>query len=377
MKETNNIHQQALKFSGYKVKGLDESWNDRFLEMSRLAPVKAEKISIHFDRSPDIFTIPKITSTQNVPLGLFHDDRLVGCAIASYQKRYINGTVMDVIYLGNMHVTEKGAGRIFLKKLSERVVQKIKDRPEVKYLYAYVMDRNRPAVKLARLGELDSQSVGTISMCTLFTIKPIALDSEYSVRKAKMADVDQIVALLSNEFRQQWLAPEMSKEQFLQNLKNRQDVGIENYYLAIKNNEIIGTCLAWDMTSFKKNRIRFHGFRMCLLRFGYDLVARLTGSPPMPKTGEAFKDVTIAEYAVRNRDPKIMEALLRFVYRDYRKKGFQTIIFGCDFTDPIKQATSPFISKEVRSSVILAPLQKNSMRNFSPPSLIYADAIQI
>lgn len=363
--------------SAYEVKGLDESWNDRFLELSERAPVRTERLQIHFDRSPDIFTIPKLTSYRNVPLGLFHDDHLIGCAVASYQKRYINGALTDVIYLGNMHVIERGTGHIFLKKLSERVVQKMKDRPEVKYLYAYVMEGNRPADKLARLGELDSRWAGSVSMSTILTIKPIALDSKYTVRKAEMADVDQIVALLSDEYRQQWLAPEMSKKRFLQNLKNRQNIGIKNYFLAIRNNEVVGTCLAWDMTPFKKNRIWFHGFRMGLIRFGYHIAARLTGNPPLPKPGEAVKDVTIAEYAVRDRDPKIMEALLRFVYREYRRKGYQAVIFGCDSHDPIIKATKPFISREVRSRVIITPLQENSKRNLIPPDLIFADAIQI
>jgi len=371
------MKSKARESTRYRVEGLPESWNEKFLEIGRLKPIKAGNLSIHFDRSPDIFAIPKITSCKNVPLGFFDGDHLIGFAIASYQKRYIRGDLKDVIYLGNLHVTEKGTSRIFLEKMSERVRQKVQNRPEVKYLYAYVMQSNQPARKLAGLGHLDSKVAGSISMSTIFTLKPVSENRLYFVRKAGFSDIDRIVELLSEEFRNQILAPEMNREVFIRNLENRPDVKIGNYYLAVRGDEIVGACLAWDMTSIKKNRIQYHGFKMNFIRQTYNFAARLAGSKPLPKQDKAMKDVTIAEYAVRDRNPVIMEALLRFIYREYRRKGYHSLIFGCATSDPIIHAVKPFISREVRSNVIIAPLQRDSERDFENFSGIYADAIQI
>lgn len=377
MTKVEPILQKQKKLSRYHVEVLSKVWNERLLEISRISPVRAGKLDIHFDRSPDIFTIPKLTSYFHRPLGFFYDDQLIGFAIASYQKRYIRGVVTDVIYLGNMHVTEKGTGHIFLKKLTERVLQIVQNRPEVKYLYAYVMEGNRSAKRLASLRKLDSKSAGTISMSTIFTLKPVTLSNKYSIRKAGLSDVDQIVSMLSNEFRKQFLSPEINRDIFLHNLELRPGIDIENYYLATHGEEILGLCLPWDMTPFKKNRIRFHGFKMNFLRQLYNSAARLTGSSPLPKSGETFKDITIAEYTIRDRNPEIMEALLRYIYNEYRHKEYHSVIFGCSPDDPIIQATKPFLSKEVRSNVIIAPLQKDSSRTFREISMIYADSIEI
>ncbi|WP_069130934.1 hypothetical protein [Rhodohalobacter halophilus] len=374
MTKFNNIE---LDLSCYEVKGLPESWNDRFLEISRQSPVKTDKISIHFDRSPDIFSIPNMLSYKVVPLGLFCRKKLIGIAIASYQKRFIRGVITDVIYLGNMHVIQKGTGHIFLKKLGERVAYKVKNRPEVKYLYGYVMQDNRPGERIAKLGELESKLCGSISMLTLLTLKPMALSSKYTIRNASLADVEQIVSLLANEFMNLFLAPVMNREIFLSNLQNRPGVKIEDYYLALKNGEIVGACLAWDMTTIKKNRIKFRGFKMNFVHKAYNLIARFNGSAKLPEPGEPFRDVTIAEYALADRDPEIMEALLRSVYIDYRQRGFHSIIFGCSSENPIRQATKPFLSREVRSGVVIAPMQEDSVRNFGNVPGIYADAIQI
>jgi hypothetical protein len=377
MNKNKNITQETKDLSGYHVEVLSTSWNDRLLEMCRQSPVRAGNLNIHFDRSPDIFTIPRNTSYFYRPLGFFNGEKLIGFAIATYQKRNIKGTITDVIYLGNMHVTERGTGHIFLKKLTERVVQIVQDRPEVKYLYAYVMEGNRSAKRLANMGQLSSKPMGSISMSTIFTLKPVALNDRYLIRKATLSDVDTIVELLSNEHKRHFLSPEINREVFLNELEIRPGVNIENYYLATRDDKVVGLCLAWNMTSFKKNRIRYNGYKMKLLRQLYNLVARLTGSPQLPGSGEAFKDITIAEHAVLNRDPEILESLLRYIYREYREKGFQTIIIGCSSDDPIIQATRPFLSREVRSKVIIAPLQKDSKHSFRDVSYIYADSTQI
>lgn len=374
MRKSKNIEQDL---SGYEVKDLPESWNERFLEISRQSPVRAGKISIHFDRSPDTFSIPKMLSYKVVPLGLFYRDELIGIAIASYQKRLIRGVITDVIYLGNMHVTQKGTGKIFLKKLGERVTRKVKNLPEVKYLYGYVMQDNRPGERIARLGELESKSCGSISMFTLLTLKPMSLSSKFTIRNASLADVDQIVSLLSNAYRDQFLAPVMNSELFMNNLEQRPGMDISHYYLAMRDEKIVGACLAWDMTPIKKNRIKFSGFKMNFFHKAYNLMARFSGSVKLPEPGEPFRDVTIAEYAVLERDPEIMEALLRSVYQDYRQRGYHAVIFGCSSEDPIRQSTKPFLSREVRSGVVIAPLQDDSVRNFGNVPGIYADAIQI
>lgn len=377
MTKLADISPSGYSLTDYHVEVLLESWNAKLLDMCRQSPVKAGKLNIHFDRSPDILMIPKFTSYFQRPLGFFHHDQLIGFAIACYQKRYINGELMDVIYLGNMHVTEKGAGRTFLKMLTERVIHIVENLPEVKYLYAYIMEDNRSAKRLADMGQLGSKPIGSITMSTIFTLKPIRESNGFMIRKATLSDVEKMVRMLSNEYRSYFLSPVINVQTFLCDLKLRPGVDIDNYYLAIRNGTIVGLCLAWDMTSFKKNRISYKGNKLKLQRCLYNLAAQLLGSPKLPGSGDAFRDITIAEYAVRDRDPKILEALLRHVYREYRKKGAQAIIIGSSSNDPIIQALKPFISKEVRSNVIIAPLQKDSKQTFRDIPFIYADSIQI
>jgi len=361
----------------YRLRVLDDGWNRRLLDLARISPVKTEGLSIHFDRSPDIFTIPKLTSYKYRCLGLFKQEDLAGYAIATYQERYIDGEVADVLYLGNMHVIERGLGKVFLEKLSQRFKRIVPSNTDVEYLYAYVIGKNIPAMKLVETGHLQSSVIGKIVMATIFLVTPKKVSSKYRVRPAERDDLGMIVQLLAAEHRERFLAPALDSNIFLENLHRRPNFSINNYFVALEGQQIVGVCSAWDMTSFKRNRVLNYGRKLALLRFLYNSAAMLFGSPRLPKPGEAFRDITIAEYAVRNRDPGIMEALLRFLYQHYRSKGFQSIIFGSSEDDPLLKATDTFITNKVISNVILASLESNPLQRHGGKPLIYADAIQI
>lgn len=369
--------EDTTDLSEYELRVLDQEWNQRLLQLTRESPVRAETFQILFDRSPDIFTIPKLTSYKYRCLGLFKENKLLGYAMASYQKRYINQCAVDVIYLGNMHVIKKGLGRELLKLLAKRFHDIIPKGTGVKYLYAYIIDRNKPAMKLASAGYLFSRVVGQISMVTILLLLPLKLNNKYKTRRATSADIDRIVELLQKEYSQLFLAPYIDRKTFLKNLAERPHLDISNYYVALFQNKIVGVCSAWDMTSFKKNRVLKYGLKMKAIRLFYNFVALLFGSSKLPKTDEAFRDITIAEYAAKNRDPEILEALLRYISNHYRKEGYHSIIIGSAANDPMLNATDIFLSKQVRSNVILGAIKKERTQEIELQTLIYADAIQI
>jgi hypothetical protein len=364
-------------FSEYELRVLDQEWNKRLLQLTRKSPVRAGTFQILFDRSPDLFTIPKLTSYKYRCLGLFKGDQLLGYAMASYQKRYINQTAVDVIYLGNIHVIKRGLGRELLKLLTKRFYNIIPQGTGVEYIYAYIIERNKLAMNLVDYGYLFPRVIAKISMVTILMLLPVKLNNNYKIRRATSSDIESIVALLQKEHSQRLLAPYIDREVFIKNLAERPYLDISDYFVALIENEIVGVCSAWDMTSFKKNRILEYGLKMKVIRLFYNNAARILGVSKLPKTGEAFRDITIAEYAVANRNPKILEALLRYIYSYYRKEGYHSIIIGSSASDPMLKATDIFLSKEILSNVILGAIDKQKTQEIETHPLVYADAIQI
>ncbi len=375
--ETERLNNRTVDLSNVELRVLGQEWNEKLLRLTRESPVEAGKFRIYFDRSPDIFAIPRLTSYKHKCLGLFRNNELLGYVFASYQKLYINQRVTDVIYLGNMHVFQKGLGKKFLKLLSDRLSGMIPKNRRVKFIYAYVMEQNIPAMKLSAHGFFSSRVIGQISMVNILLLFPKQLIRKYTIRRAGPSDVDSIVELLKEEHRHRFLAPEMNKEIFMRNLAERPQFNIRNYYLALSGDDVVGVCSAWDITILKKNRILEYGPTMRFMRWVYNMTAPILGAARLPNAGEALRDITIAEFAIKEHDREIMEALLRYIYNQYREQGYHSIIFGSSTDDPLMKATSAFISKEVRSNVILGILQQASAEGIINPALIYADAIQI
>ncbi len=379
---TRSNNKKLTDYSYYNARELGEEWNEKLLRIARESPVESGGFRILFDRSPDIFTIPKLTSHSYRCGGLFMEEELLGYAIATFQKRYIDRErLSDVMYLGNMHVTKKRRGTGFFYRMSEFFFGDLS--PRIEYFYAYIMEQNEPALSMvnrrhARFPNTPySTVVGVITMVTILLNIPVRMSKKYTIRTATHDDIEPIVELLQEEFSARFLAPEINRDIFLKNLQQRPNFGIENYLLALTNNQIVGVCSGWDMTSFKKNRVMGYGITLGMTRLLFNAVAPLWGIRSLPDAGEPFRDITIAEYAVKDREPAIMEALLRYAYNTFKRQGYHSIIFGTSVDDPLLALTKSFITKQVRSHVVLSSMEAGKLTERKNIPLIYADTVQI
>lgn len=369
--------------SFYEARPLDKEWNEELLRIAEeTPPVASDGLRIAFDRSPDIFTIPELTSYDYRCGGLFKKNQLLGYAIAAFQRKYIGEDhLANVMYMGNMHATREGRGKAFYYRMSDFFFGNLP--VDIEYFYAYIMERNAPAMDLInrrhpRFPNVPYTNViGQISMVNILLFLPVRLSRKYEVRTATASDIIPIIDLLQHEHRMRFLAPAMDRNIFLQNLKRRPNFAIENYIVALAGDEMVGVCSAWDMTVFKKNRLLEYKDRFKLVHASYNMAALLVGAALLPKTGESFRDITIAEYAVKERNPEILNALLRYAHNRFRKEGYHSIIFGTSVDDPFLSATRDFFSKEIRSNVILGSKQKSKIAHKKNIPLIYADTVLI
>lgn len=179
--------------------------------------------------------------------------------------------------------------------------------PEI--LYDFCISQDDPATELRALNlslgdrVLCVASAGEVPLELLVnsdeSIKIDAVDISGPQLYLSNLKFKAAMALKGTEAARFW-APEMNQEVFQKNLEQRPSFGIENYMLALADNQIVGVCSAWDMMPFKKNRILEYGVVFGMTRLLHNTAAPLLGIPLLPKAGEAFRDITIAEYAVRD-----------------------------------------------------------------------------
>jgi len=351
----------------YSLKEIGKEYNDEMLAILKGSPIESGGLTICFDREPDIFLAPALKSDYTKCVGFFKEKELLGFAMLTYQNAYVNRKPQTVMYFCNAYVKKEGRHKRFVFKAGEYLRKKTYNNANLGY--TIVMKGNKPAESYINRRDKQFPSMAFSKCISVLDVKNIILttrkkeSSKYKVRHAKMDDLEVIVALLKREFSGRLFAPVIDREKFLQNLKIRPDFNITNYFVAEKDEEIVGVCAAWDTAAFKQNKVISYRKSFKLKKILYTILGAFFKFPSLPQEGEAFRDITITDYAIRERDHEVMEALLLKIYNEYREKKYNTLIFGSYYNDFLLKAAKRFFSKSVVSNIIIFSKNKSDLED--------------
>jgi hypothetical protein len=370
------------KSSPYVLRKIGREHNADMLKILRETPIDSKELKICFDRRPDIFMIPELTSEHVECAGFFKGTELLGFAILSYQNLYVNGLPRTVMYYGNVHVKKKGRRKGFFYKTSDIFLRDTYKDSNIGY--AVVMKKNEAAERF--IGKHKDEYPNLPASKIIFDLEVMNIlitfrkkeSIEYSVRRATMMDVNLIVDLIEKEHSKRLFAPVLDKTIFMKNLKRRPNFDICNYYIAEKRGKIVGVCAAWDTGIFKQNIIVRYGRRLKVIKTLHVILACLFKMPQLPEEGEAIRSVTVIEYAAEGRNPDILEALLVKMYNDYRARKYNMLIIGSCAGDPLLNATRKFFAQPVVSSIILFSKDESMLEEGKiDVSLPYIDLVML
>jgi GNAT superfamily N-acetyltransferase len=361
----------------FQIREIDEKWNEQMLSIVEQSPIEANGMKIIFDRHPDIFFILRQKSEALQCIGFFLGEKLEGFAIMLHRKVLVNGTSRMVKYFGYLVVSPSARGRGFISRISDYFFSDPLEKS--RYGYSVIMSGNQAALKLLNRFHPKYPNMPHSKMIAYWQVQNIFLtfriyhDSRYTIRHAELSDIDAIVQLLKDEYKRRLFGSVVTRETIMHFLSVLPDFEIGNYYIAESGKEIVGVCCAWDMTQVKKNRVVEYSPKLKRTRFLVNAFSFLLNFPRLPSEGEAFRDVSITEYAVKNRDPIILSALLNKIHHEYRKRKYHLMIFGCPSDDPIKKATRHFVSRSVISQIHIFSGSKDTIERFENENLPWID----
>lgn len=340
-----------------EIREINESYNDEILEIIRRSPINTNQLKLNFDRSPDFFALSNAGFDYSRYAGLFINDTLKGFVGTSYYNGLVNGQEESIIYYTNLYVLPEARKRGFFFSSSEVLLKEKYNNARIGL--TVVMKGNEDANRLiGRRSEEHPYSFYS-KVCGALTVKNILItlpkkrSTKINVRNATIEDIDTIVNLLDKSYQKRTFAPIVNRETFITNIDKRPDFTLENYFLAERDNKVVGVCAAMDINNMKRTRVIEYKGKFRFIRFAYLLLKPLFGLPRLPKRGESFKDITLIDHACENNDPEIMESLLRTIYMIYRKLEYNTIIFGSYENDPLLKASDRFHTTSVESNILL------------------------
>lgn len=331
----------------YHIEPLDRSHNGAMLDILRSSPVTTKNLTVCFDRQPDIFTLAAIKYNPHYYYGFFRGESLRGFVMIGYHDAYVNASLQTVFHLKDMHVLPDARGKGFGYKNTEQLFRETYKQTVLGYgimmvgnreSHHYVGHRNPafPYIPWSRI-------INHLDVRNILLTWPVRKSGDYDIRPAGIQDIPVIVELLNREHRNRLFGNQYSEDTFQEYLAACPGLDIGDYYLAFdRKGNPAGVCAAWDCTSFRQTRVLRYGRRFLPARIAYRAMGALLHLPPLPSPEGVFKDFFITDYAVRDRDPAIMNALLRKAYMDFRKKGYQNMIWGSSADDPLLRASGGF-----------------------------------
>lgn len=334
------------------------------LDILRSSPIESGGLKICFDREPDIFTMARLKYDPAKYIGIFIDEHLLGFGLIGYHTGLVSGEPQKVFHLSNVFMRREFRNKGLFLRAHEEFFREVSNNSFLGY--AIIMKGNKNAERYVGWMSEKYSYIPYSERVAAFEARNVFItfkkrESRVTVRKAGIDDISAIVSLLADEFSGRLFAPDINIEAFNKNLCIRPDFSIDNYYVAEKEGQIVGTCAAWDCSSFKQIRILSYSRNLLIIRKILTVVSALFRIPDLPDTGQALKAVYITDCAVQKRDPKLLNALLRKVYNEYRRKMFNLLIYGSYKDDKLLKATKGFFYQPVESNIILIHNDKSEV----------------
>lgn len=344
-----------------QVRHLDRQNNQAMLDILRQSPIQTGGLSICFDRQPDIFAMPELKYAPAEWGGFFEDDTLAGFCMVGYHQAYVNGSRTPVMHVTDCYIRPESRRRGYLTAALAYFSDDGANRAQLGY--AVVMKGNRAAE--TQLGDrfagtpcnLRSRIIGELTAKSIVLAFPRRVSSQIGVRRARLDDIPDMVALLRSEHEQRLFGLVTDCEQFAAQLRHRPGLSIDDYFVVERAGKLAGMCAAWDTSAFKQNRVVRYGFGLNLVRAASVVAAKIGGLATLPRPGEAFRDVFLTDWAVRDRDVGVMRALIEDIYREYCGRRYHTLIFGSCAQDPMLKATDSFLGTNLVSHIALMTLR--------------------
>ena len=344
--------------NNYRIRPVDHGQNKAMLGILRGSPIVTDRMTICFDRQPDIFSLAGCKYDDYFYQGLFDGETLKGFGMVGYHKALVNGQPTEVFCGRDLYVLPEARGQGFLARSTEIHFRENQHRSQIGY--GLIMQGNNASLKFVgkrpernRFSPL-SRIINRLQVNTIILALPVSKNSDYTTRRAKMEDIPVIAALLNREHKERLFGKVYPEASFPSYLHRNTGLTIGDYFLAFdRKGQCCGVCAAWDMGMMKQTRVIRYGGAFFPARIAYKSISLVFNRPPLPEPGDHFREVTITDDAVRERNPAVMNALLRTVYHEYRDLGYHFMIWGSSADDPLLTAAKGFLSQRVYSNIVL------------------------
>ena len=320
------------------------------------------EITVSFRRDPSFFYGSSVQGDMaQVIKCTDKNDSLVGLGSRVLLDTYINGKDTRTGYLSDLRLKLEYRGGTILKRAYEFLYRCHVTEP-VSLYYSMILEKNIKALRAltkSRCNLPHYQDIGRFLTPAIFLDLPkpdISLPGVTCCR-ANEDDMNNVFEFIEQNASNKQFAPVISASDL--HTARLRGLSANDFYIAYKDNEIIGVVAAWDQSEFRQTYIEKYNFALRALRTLYNILSRATCFKTLPSPGEKVPYFYLAFTHIKHNRPDIFRLLLRYLYNDRRKGNWNYFIAGLHENDPLSSILEEYRRIKVSGRLFVVHYPEN------------------
>jgi hypothetical protein len=300
----------------------------------------AGDISISFRREPNYFAGCQLQGdrVQVIACRDNSNNQIVGLGSLCSSLMHINGIPTRAGYLADLRGDPAYRNGTLLAR-GYRYLRTLHEANPLPHYYSIIFDTNEAALGAlvhSRAGLPAYEPAGKIRTPALhldFAKSPILVEGVH-LRRANQQDLGAIVSFLNEHLALKQYSPVYTESDFLAGGRCS-SLPINQFFLALQDDRIIGTIAAWDQKDVRQTHIEQYCAKLKALRPLYNLASLVSPLKRLPAVGSRVPYLYLCCIAMQDNNASVFRAVLRFAYNELRSGPWHYAIAGLHDLDPL------------------------------------------
>ena len=236
-------------------------------------------------------------------------------------------------------------------------MRKLHQDRKVSIYYSTIIEDNKVAIKILTSKKSYLPAYHDIGRYCTFAVSLLGKQRNYK-NKLKIIsgsdrDIKKIVHFLNNTGAKKQFYPYSKLNDF--NSKNKNLIGfdIKDFYVAMKDDKIVGVIGKWDQRRFRQIIITGYRGVMLLIKPIYNTLSNLFGFSPLPQPNSQLNFFYVSFIAIKDNDSKIFRELLYALYNDFVGKNYSHLLIGLHSRDALSKVLDDFTCIKFNSKLFI------------------------
>lgn len=298
------------------------------------------RITFKLDRTPDFWKALKVEGNNNIVVTIFDNEKdcIAAAMICSTKPVFMNGAKIIAGYISTLKVGEKYKGSIVVARLFKYFKSYCATTNILFWFFSvfnsnvsgnYFFDRRSPFLPIFKPIEN--------SITYIFKAHHLRETNAYGrplkVERLNEKNLPKVLSFIESEAREKAMIPDYSPGDLMDGESLLTNLGADNIYVALEDNQVMGTLGLWNQNSLRRWRVQNYSKTVKLFRPIINLYSSIVGLPLLPETGEPAAYQIFSLIFIKDQDPNIFAMLFNAIIDHSPKHSLYTIslLNNCPF----------------------------------------------